>query len=428
MPILESIYTWLPVRLQQLACSWAGWRIQRTRFGPGFAKHLRAAHERDEWPLERICEYRDWKLHDFINHAATTVPFYRRLFRKHGVDPRRIVRLEDLAQLPLLTKEDVQANCAELISEVSPASPRTVTRTSGTTGSGLQFPTTLSALQQQWAVWWRYLQRHNITRDTLCRYFGGRTVVPVKQSRPPFWRYNWPGHQILFSGYHMSPRNLDAYVDELRRRRPPWLHGYPSLLALLAAHLHGRNEDLGYAVRAITVGAESLLPHQSSLIEQVFGVTPRQHYGMAEAVANISQWPDGSLRVDEDFAAVEFLNAGDGQYQVVGTNFSNPLFPLIRYNVNDLVTLPADAPRNEGGRRVSTIDGRREDYVVVPSGARIGRLDHVFKNSPTFAKRRFGKIRWERFGWPWFAARLIANRTRTIYVANFADASATTWS
>jgi phenylacetate-CoA ligase len=36
----------------------------------------------------------------------------------------------------------------------------------------------------------------------------------------------------------------------------------------------------------------------------------------------------------------------------------------------------ADGP----GRIIDAIDGRREDYVVLPNGALVGRLDHIFKN------------------------------------------------
>jgi phenylacetate-CoA ligase len=31
------------------------------------------------------------------------------------------------------------------------------------------------------------------------------------------------------------------------------------------------------------------------------------------------------------------------------------------------------------GRIIDSIDGRREDYVVLPNGAMVGRLDHIFK-------------------------------------------------
>ena len=157
--------------------------------------------------------------------------------------------------------------------------------------------------------------------------------MPREQMDPPFWRMNLPGRQVVFSGYHMSAKNLPSYCAELRRRQPPWLHGYPSLLTLLAAHLHETGFDLGYQVRWVTIGAESLLPHQAAMIERAFGVKPIQHYGLAEGVANVSECELGSLHVDEDFAAVEFLPLEQtALYRIVGTDFSNPAMPLIRYD------------------------------------------------------------------------------------------------
>jgi phenylacetate-CoA ligase len=129
-------------------------------------------------------------------------------------------------------------------------------------------------------------------------------------------------------------------------------------------------------------GAESLLSQQKALLHKAFGVIPRQHYGMAEAIANISECEAGAVHVDEDFAAVEFLPSPDGSgFKVVGTNFTNLLTPLLRYEIGDMVSLgKASCECGCGGRVVQTIDGRQEDYVVLGNGARIGRLDHVFKD------------------------------------------------
>jgi phenylacetate-CoA ligase len=207
-------------------------------------------------------------------------------------------------------------------------------------------------------------------------------VVPLAQKRPPFWRYDRSRREILFSAYHMSPVNLGAYAAELRRTQPPWLHGYPSVLALLASYIVEVGFDLGYRVRWVTTGAENLLSHQADLIDRAFGVRPRQHYGLAEAVANISECDMGALHVDEDFAAVEFEPGPDGAgHGIVGTNFSNPATPLLRYRTQDFVTL-SDLPCACGrpGRVVAGVDGRLEDYVVLRNGARIGRMDHVFKD------------------------------------------------
>ena len=66
---------------------------------------------------------------------------------------------------------------------------------------------------------------------------------------------------------------------------------------------------------------------------------PKQHYGMAEAAANISECEKGKLHVDEESAATEFVLITGNRYRVVGTNIANPAMPLIRYECNDHVTI-----------------------------------------------------------------------------------------
>lgn len=381
MADLESLYVRMPAWLQHAATSAVGWRIQRQRYGPVFRGLLAEYEGRSMLPREDVLALRDERLRAFVRHAAEAVPYYRRLFQQLKLDPREIRTAADLEALPILTKDEVQAQGMALQSEAVPAAQRVTAHTSGTTGAGLRFATTQSALAEQWAVWWRYRRWHGIGLDTWCALFTGRSVASLKQTRPPFWRYNVPGRQILFSGYHMTPERLVYYVNVLRRRRPPWLHGYPSLIALLAGYLLESDTDLGYQPRWITLGSESLLPHQAGIIERAFGVRPRQHYGLTEAVANISEWTDGTLRIDEEFSVVELLPQDGGLHRIVGTSLSNPATPLLRYDTGDLASLSADSDGAAlGGRAVTAVDGRKEDYIVLRNGARLGRMDHVFKD------------------------------------------------
>jgi phenylacetate-CoA ligase len=378
---LESFYLKLPVWFQNVACNIKGWQIKRTHLGAGFNTYLEDAEKRTFWPEYKIIEFRNRKLQDFLSHCARTVPYYRELFSKIKFDPNQVKNLEDLKYLPILKKSFVQNHYRCLQSNDIPKKQRINVHTSGTTGSGLRFYTTLDAVQQQWAIWWRYRRWHGIQLDTWCAYFGGRTIVPISQRQPPFWRYNLPGRQILFSGYHLGPNTIKYYVDELRKRKPPWLHGYPSLLALLASHLIDEKTDIGYQPRWITIGSENLLSQQIEAIKRAFGITPIQHYGMAEAAANFSQCENGMLHIDEDFAAVEFIPHNQFTYKVVGTNFTNLATPLVRYEIGDVAALgESTCSCGRPGRLVTKIDGRLEDYVILKNGTLLGRMDHIFKD------------------------------------------------
>jgi phenylacetate-CoA ligase len=378
----EEFYARLPIPLQNAACTMEGWRVRRNRYGGGFPSILREAEERLRWPHERLLAFRDDRLRRLLRHCAGSVPYYRRLFRSIGFDPAAVRSLADLAGLPVLDKTTVQDNIAELQSTEVPAGKRVDVKTSGTTGAGLHFTTTREALHEQWAVWWRCWRRRGITQSVRCGYFGGRTIVPLGQRDAPYWRVNRAGRQILFSAYHLSPHTLPDYVRALREHRPPWLHGYPSVLALLSHLMVEQRLSLPYVPSWITTGAENLLPHQSAVIETALGARPVQHYGMAEAVANFSQCQRGRLHVDEDFAAVEFLPRSDGTgYRVVGTNLSNASTPLVRYDAGDMVaSVEERCECGLSGRAVVAVDGRQEDYVVLRNGARLGRMDHIFKD------------------------------------------------
>lgn len=383
MSSLKSLYLKLPIPLQQAACSLEGWRIRHGRYSHTFQAALKAAEERTFWSQDQITAYRDQRLRHFIQHSVETVPYYRQLFPELGISPRDICTMADLRQLPILTKQDVKAHYRELLSQAIPPKQWVRFHTSGTTGSGLQFATTRQSLDEQWASAWRFRRGHGIQRDTWCGYFVGRFVVPFRQKKPPFWRINYPGRQIIFSGAHMKPENLDAYLEELNRRQPPYLQGYPSMLALMAAYIVETNAYLEYPVKWVVTNSENLLPHQAALIEQAFGVRPIQRYAMSEAAASASECEYGHLHVDEDLAAAEFVPNPDGfGYRVIGTAFTNLALPLLRYDVGDVVTLSDEqCPCGRPGRILASIDGRKDDYVVLPDGTRLGGwIDIIFKD------------------------------------------------
>ena len=381
MSKLEKYYERMPACLQNLAVSANGWQIQRRRFDSAFDEYLRQYSDRTFWDPQAIAEFRDQRLREFLRFTVAHTDFYRTRMGISDDVLLSIRTLDDLRSLPIVDKSRLQAHQAELVSRGMSKDDYSIQHTSGSTGAGLRFPATHSSHREQWAVWWRYRMWHGLTRETECLYFGGRSVVPLRQTSPPFWRYNRPGRQILFSGYHLSPDTADAYLKEIEHSGAQWIHGYPSLISLLGQYaLEGKRR---LNIRWVTLGAESLLENQKAIIREAFGVEPLEHYGMAEAVANVSLCPDGAMHVDEDFSAVEFVATDTPDcYRVVGTGFTNTAFPLIRYDVGDVVTL-SDRTCDCGrpGRVVDQVDGRQEDFVIMKNGARLGRLDHIFKDS-----------------------------------------------
>lgn len=384
-PVARAVYRHVPLPLQNFLVSLRGLSLNRWRYGGSYHEILDQVLERETYSQEALRSYQSRRLKKQFQVASRT-PYWRDAFLRHGVDPETSTPLEALRRLPILTKSEVQNNIESIQPEGLDDRSLRTHETSGTTGSGLAFPVTRAADQEQWATWWRYRRRHELTRNTWCGHFGGKVVVPQTQQTPPYWRINAPLKQVYFSIFHLSRDTAKFYLREIAQRRLKWLHGYPSVLSLLASYSLESELPTIQCVDIVTTGAESLLPRQRELISTAFQAQVRDHYGLAERVTNISECATGSLHVDEDFAITEFLPVDDdsAQYRIVGTSLTNDAFPLFRYDTGDVATLPESSNRGcncgRSGRVVESIDGRIEDYVQLPDGRRVGRLDHIFKS------------------------------------------------
>ena len=240
---LEHLYTRLPIFLQNAAVSMEGFKINRWRYGGNFGKVLADCIERSTLDPETLHAYQAARLTAHFRSAART-PFWNAQFAEHGVDTGAVDPVGELVKLPVLTKTEVRQQVATISNRSFPRRELISRHTSGTTGSGLVFPGTRLSEQETWAVWWRYRLTHGIARDSWCAYFGGRSVVPAKQTAPPFWRTNYPGRQLMFSAYHLNEKHASSYLDCLRHCKILWLHGYPSVLALLASIVVDRSLEL----------------------------------------------------------------------------------------------------------------------------------------------------------------------------------------
>jgi len=376
-----NIYKYLPILLQTLGVNLKGWDIKRHRYNKKFFSILSEFEDMLSWSSDRIEAFKLSKLKNILDFAFKTVPYYRSTFKKLQFCANEVKDIEDIKLLPLLTKEIINKNPEAFISEKYSKRNMMKMSTSGTSGAGLTIWLTYEADQAQWATFWRYRRQHGIRFGEWMAEFGQAAIVPPEQRKPPFYRIDYIRKELRLSNNHMSTDNLWYYFEELDKRKIRWIHGYPSSITTIANFMINNSLTLSKNPEIITCGAENLLPFQVDSIQKAFGVSPVQHYGQAEAIANISQCPYGSLHVDEDFSLVEFEKYGDidNEYSIVGTTLRNYGMPLIRYQTNDVVVLD-DNPCECGrwGRIVKAINGRQEDYVVCSDGTRVSTLNQQF--------------------------------------------------
>ena len=370
---LETVYLNSPRIVQDVLINIQGYLVKRRRYNRHFHDAFSRLSKKSVSEIQKV----DIPAFRLYIIAASKTPFWADRFRKYNFDINADDILNELTKLPILRKSEVRNNIELITNQLEPG-PYNIVHTSGTTGSALNFPQSLLMENEQWAVWWRYRKWHGISLNQWMGWFGGRSILNIKQSSPPFWKNNYPMRQVMFSAHHLNSQTVKYYHSEIMRSKISWLHGYPSQISLLATLFRRHKLIRPPSIDIITLGAENLSATQKSIITEVFQVPIRQHYGLAEGVANISESAEGELIPDQDFAYMEFIpfTEDDGtQRKIVGTNYHNLKFPLIRYDTEDILSVEEVNDKLE----ILSVDGRLEDSIILPNGVRLGRLDHIFK-------------------------------------------------
>jgi phenylacetate-CoA ligase len=387
--LAEDLYPRLPVVLQNVVCSFYGWRESRYRFGKSLEQPLEELL-RSEWlPRGDIEAFQDERLAKLVAHAYAHVPYYRESMRAAGLVPADIRSRADLPKLPLLGKEDVRSNERALLSETAERGRLLHRRTSGTTGKSLHLYAGKDAVAFQWAVWWRHRTRFDLWPGEWHANFTGKPVVPPEQSSPPYWRWNGPMRQAVLNMQHLTPAKIEPIARFLDRQAFSFWAGYPSILHALALAALERGVSLERPPRVITSGAEKMLDFQRRDLSAVTGATITDQYGQTEACGNASHCAELVYHEDFEFGFLECVEPeplGDGRIRgrLVCTGYGNPDFPLIRYDTGDSAVWAPAGHRCSCGRESAVlleIEGRIEDYVLTPEGRRIMRFDYVFKDA-----------------------------------------------
>lgn len=385
--ILQSLYDHSPRIVQTCMLNMHALNIHRERYGRRFQEILEQLTCTQYFSTQQIAEYQSARLRELVQHAYDTVPYYHEAFNKARLKPTDVISCEDLPKIPILTRDDLRKHRDRLVSRTSQRRRLVVGHTSGTTGSPLTVYWDANTCRYTNAVDWRQKGWANIFPGDRIAVVLGRPIVPVHQTKPPFWRLNYVHKQLWLSAFHMTEANLPYYVDKLRSYAPHAIEGYPSTVFILARYLVSRNITL--PLKAAFTSAETLLPFQRETIERAFQCRLFDFYGMAERVLFATECEAHSGRhLNFEYGLTEIIDAsnypvGIGQRGViVSTSLQNFAMPLIRYKTSDVSELKRE--KCTCGRdmpRIEDITTKAEDIVITPDGRMISSsaLTHPFK-------------------------------------------------
>ncbi len=327
--------------------------------------------QKNEFDASIMESFIDTQLTHTLTQAIKHVPFY-----KHAM----VSPTHKLADFPIINKSKIREKGDDFLADnhngviVSGA-------TSGTTGTPLVIKQNMRSVIREQAFVARHLNWAGFKAGDKRAWIRGDMIVPLNQKEGPFWRYSWFENMIMLSSFHMSPNNLQGYIDAMVNYGTQIIQAYPSSIVTLAKHLDIHDQYYPGNLKSIVTSSESLSQEDKQLIEKRFDCVVFDWYGLFERVAAIGSCEHGRYHILSDYSHLELIDVGDGRHEIIGTNFNNDLQPLIRYRTGDHVYLSNETacPCGRVFPVIDRIEGRIGDYLLGEDGQKVHILNHIPK-------------------------------------------------
>jgi phenylacetate-CoA ligase len=384
MSNLQTIYENSPYFLKVLAASMKGYQLKWWRYGRDTEKLLQEALDRETWSPEKISAWQEEKLVKMLVHAAKNVPYYR----KYWSDQRRSgekVRIEDLSQWPVLSKEKIRKDPKAFVSDGINTRRLFGEHTSGTTGTPLSLWCSRQMLHNWYAlVEARWRHWYGVSLHDRWGILGGQVVTPFRQTTPPFWVWNQGLRQLYMSVLHLKPEWCPSYAKAIENYRIKYLYGYTSALHQLALNLLQR--EITLKLEVVITNAEPLYDFQRSVIEACFGCKVMETYGQGEMIVAAGECEHHALHLWPEVGVAEVLDdkghpVSQGQPgRIVSTGLLNDAMPLIRYDTLDIGALAEDSSCACGRNLqvIQSIYGRKDDLILLKDNRKVCQIDTIF--------------------------------------------------
>lgn len=332
----------------------------KLKYGYFFKKRLKKIQGYYEMSQSDQDEVESQKLIRLVNNAYKKSAFYRELYDKHGINIKQIQNRDDLKKLPVITKNDIKNRVDEIYFG---GKIKYTTFTSGTSGSPLKIYYSLDCILNEASY-------NEIFRNNAGHQIGQRVVsLRGNLDRTQFKSFDKFSNTLYLSSYNLNTKTFEFYYKQIKYFQPNAMLAYPSTFESLANYLI--ESDLELNIPVVFTSSETLQGFQREKIEKALNTRIYDRYGNAERTISLVQEEHNS-----DYKEASLYSVNEYRKdKIITTNLISPNFPLIRYEVDDVVEL-----RNTDRVSVKEIIGRSDDVLLLPDGTKIARMNRIFSN------------------------------------------------
>ena len=356
-----------------------------------FIYHIRRFDNFVDFKRQEVLNVQKYLFRKIVRHAARYSPYYRKRFK--GID----LATCQPTDLPTLTKPEMMANFDELVTdrqlnrplvEQFVANPNNVGKyllgkyvvchTSGSQGQPALIVQDKNAFLMLFAM--QAARGHAMSKQwkTLFERMRRRTRWAIFLLRPGFYpssvAFNYmplPMRKFASIRFFRVADPLEDSIRNLNEFQPSIITAYAHVLENLAkAELDGRLRLREKNCLQLLVSmSEPLYPDKREMIQKAFGVHVSNHYAMGECMGlSLGDPYTSGARLNPDLGLLEVVDAqnrpvppGQPGVKVLVTNLYNRVQPIIRYEIDDVVTMRYIEGQESSFPLVETIAGRNND-------------------------------------------------------------------
>lgn len=344
-------------------------------------KRLTALRERDRafreyvkfesLPPEVVLARQRERAVEHARYAMANTDFYRTLYSDAGLTLDDLRDPEAFSSLPVVEKQHVRDHFEGLRTPEATERNAILSMTGGSTGQPLHSlrDTRVSVQPLEWRLfrWWGIHPYDNIA-------LVARQTKSPRQKKVQAVKW-WPSKRMQLDAYRINESEVRAFAERWARVRPELLTGYAGGILELARTLRRIGVELAPPV-AIATTASPLTAENRREVQALLGAPVYDHYRSSEIPYMAGECRERTgHHVFADDRVLEILDDDDrlvvdGQPgQIVATDMTNRVFPLIRYRLGDRSRiLTGPCPCGVSLPRIDHVTGRTTDGLRLPDG------------------------------------------------------------
>jgi len=333
---------------------------------------LHFLRESQYWPYERLRQWQLDRLNILLQQAKANSRFYADRLANTRLPFRH---LDEIEQLPVLSKKDIQTGMEEIKCSNIPKSRFVMNRTGGSTGEPIFYYWDKHGMDWNRGSVYRSAEWAGIALgEKTAQMSGSHFDYTQSQKLSTRFMYFLQRYKDLPMGI-VTESLLEAYWGTITSFRPTSIWGYASAIDLLAEFVesHHNTDDRSF-IRALITSSEMLKPGQRERINRVFGEGKvYDHYGSREVYIGSECALHDGYHLHADVLLVEVVDqnlhaVSPGKTgRILVTDLSNHAFPFIRYDIGDLGVMAQYSECGCGVNlpRLQSVEGRISDVVVL---------------------------------------------------------------